>query len=245
MARKRNRTPRTNVDNSTQVDGSTMNEDTGAEDTGEDTTQDEEGDDMADETQNEQENTGTQTPPVEQSSQETPPAPPPVETPTTPPVEAPVTPPQQDTAPIEQTAPSSVVEVVEGDNIRVANLKRLLASFIEHNAKIAKDSREFGESARTIAAVAQQISRNPTQSVLTLFLNFFKENLEGCCSHDNFLKGCEQLGREAGLKVGFLYVLFNNMASGTKGRIDRDRVVSAFGGHDIINFYDRTLRIGL
>lgn len=219
MARKRNRTPRVNVDNSIISDDSNMNQDTGQEETGDDTTQDEEGDDMADDNQNSQE-TGDTQPPV-------------------------ITPTEQVVASVEQTAPSSVVEVIEGDNIRIANLKRLLASFVEHNAKIAKDSREFGESARTIAAVAQQISRNPTQSVLTLFLNFFKENLEGCCSHDNFLKGCEQLGREAGLKVGFLYVLFNNMASGTKGRIDRDRVVSAFGGHDIINFYDRTLRIGL
>lgn len=199
-----------------------------------------------------------ETPKVENAAtQETPPAadpvpvvpaPPPAADPVVapPPVAqtpAPVVPPVVD--PIDP-APAPAVETVavtkpDADDVNITEFKALLAEFVQENAKLSANSKDFARSAAIANQLTQKLIKMPTRPMLDTFAAFFEEHINDCCARENYMKGSTTLPTSNEQQVGILYNLFYAITKKLKTAINSGFVTTKLKATQFADYYNRRM----
>jgi hypothetical protein len=137
---------------------------------------------------------------------------------------------------VETPAVVTSLTADEGDSTNVAELKIQLAGFVESLKKPGKKPEDFAERARIFSRVTDMVIRNPTPPVLNLLLAFYTEQVSELPS---FLKGSTTLQSVEERRVGFLHVLFSDLANQNAVRVSSAEVINVLKKPEISNFYDR------
>lgn len=140
-----------------------------------------------------------------------------------------------------KSAVKASLEIVEGDDAQVINLKTQLAAFCESNSNWGETPEDYKQSAKLILQITKYVLQFPKVDVLDAFLTFFEENADGVCAGRNYLKGTSTLSQSDERLVGYLHALFLDLAHKNVVPINPGMVTQVLKKPEIANYYSRRI----